>query len=138
MAISFFCDVNVQKLAKWLRFAGFDTITRKELSLTKIDSFCQKKRLVFITRSKKKEIKYFRASVEILDSECVYTQLDYILSKYPIDKEKTASRCIKCNVLLRVTPSDDNEKKYCPRCGRYYWQGTHYQNMIAKLLDNRT
>jgi len=139
MAVRFYCDSNVQRLAKWLRFAGFDTFFRAELPLSKIDHLCQKERRVFITRSKKKDVRRLLCSVEILESEDVFVQLKVILSKYPVCEEKIGTLCIRCNVRLRVSdklqgvPEHITEAVYCPRCGRLYWKGSHYENMVGVL-----
>ena len=136
----FFCDVNVNKLAKWLRFAGFDTMTRQELSKAKIDVLCIKERRVFITRNQ--NIKNFQASIEELSSENVQEQLEYILSKYKIDKDLIGSRCIECNVFLKevsVIPNhllfyaNIEDVKYCSRCGKYFWKGSHYEKMYKRI-----
>ena len=133
MVVKFFCDTNIIRLAKWLRFAGFDVITRKELSKIKIDNICQKDKRIFITRSTKRDIKLFKSKVEIIKSEDIFTQIKQIISKYPHDKALISTRCIICNVKLRIPDSMKN--KYCPRCGREYWEGTHYKNML-KVIES--
>ena len=140
--VKFFCDTNVLKLAKWLRFAGFDTMTRRELSISKIENVCQKDKRIFITRNK--GIRNFRASLEIISFENIDDQLKYFLSKYPFQKDLFGSRCLKCNVILKISAKQapilsQNQMKYCPRCGKYFWQGSHYQNMTEFLewkMDN--
>ena len=126
----FFCDRDVLKLARWLRFAGFDVMTRQELSEAKVAYICQKDRRVFITRNKK--TRKHTTRVEILSSDDVKEQLRYILTKYKMDEDKIASRCMECNVLLRQVV-DDEEKKYCPRCGKYFWKGSHYESMVSVI-----
>jgi len=123
----FFCDRNVYRLAKYLRFAGFDTMTRQDLSLSKIDTICKKERRTFITRNK--SVRNFRSKVVILDSDCVYEQIKAILTLYKFDMESVSTRCLKCNVKLRIS-NNDTSMKYCPRCGKYFWKGTHYTDML--------
>ena len=143
--IKFFCDRNVYRLAKHLRFAGFDTMTREELSMMKIDSLCVKDRRVFITRNK--HLRGFTAKAIVLDSICVYEQIKAVLERYEVNKELISTRCIRCNVKLKVSRNEHNSttpypsslegncktKKYCSRCGRLYWQGTHYFDMLKKI-----
>ena len=126
----FFCDRNVYRLAKYLRFAGFDTMTREELSLVGIDNLCKKDRRVFITRNK--HLRGFTAKAIVLDSVCVYEQIKAVFERYEVNKELVSTRCIKCNVKLKVSRLDP-KKKYCSRCGRLYWQGTHYHDMLKKI-----
>jgi|GEM_PF-1850939 len=152
--IKFYCDINVMKLAKFLRFAGFDTTTRRELSKSRIEYLCLKDRRIFITRNK--SIKNFRAVIEILNFDNINNQLNFLLTKYQYDNNLIGSRCIECNVKMRTlsashqyllhsnlttyrsTHKDDENIKYCPRCGKYFWKGTHFQNMLNKLKENST
>ena len=156
MSVRFFCDRDVLRLAKWLRFVGFDVMTRRELSRHNIIRICQKDRRIFITR-KKKDVSLLDVKVELLDSDDVFAQLENILAKYPIVKDNIGSRCIQCNVKLLshlspilAIPSDidsdcnkDTSRfpssiptylkgksyKYCSRCSKIYWEGSHYKNM---------
>jgi uncharacterized protein with PIN domain len=128
--VKFFCDVNVFRLAKWLRFAGFDTMTRRELSKDKIAQICKKDRRILLTRDKKWSSV---PKVEIIISENYLDQLEQILAKYHLRDELISTRCIDCNVLLKNTTLHAPHLKYCPRCGKKYWQGTHYQNMLDKI-----
>jgi len=143
MTVRFYCDSTVQRLAKWLRFAGFDTFYRKELSLQKIDTLCQRERRVFITRNKKKDIRKLLCSIEILEHSNIYHQIEAILSKYKIDITKIATLCIECNVTLKPynqpvnhlqgVPGHIKDVLFCPRCGKLFWKGTHYQNMLKVI-----
>ena len=129
-AIKFFCDRDVYRLAKWLRFAGFDTMTRQEMPIHKIEALCKKERRVFLTRNK--GLKSFTHRYIILESNDYKEQLKQILSLFKMDKDKIATRCMKCNVLLKECIEKENQK-YCPRCGKYFWKGTHYEMMCSVL-----
>lgn len=155
MAIRFFCDVNVLKLSKWLRFLGFDTLTIKELSKIKIENLCVKDRRIFLTRDKK--LNKMLCKTEILLSNSLDEQLLQILAKYSYKEEMIACRCMKCNRLLKkLEPSEfdvffknstelknkvpvdilnanDKDLHFCVRCGNLYWHGTHYKNMLDKI-----
>lgn len=134
MTVKFFCDTNVLRLAKWLRFAGFDTMSRKELSKEKIDYICYKDRRIFISRSQKKDIKQFKSKIEILISDDVFKQLDYCLSKYRVNKNLIATRCIECNVVMTECNADVSIK-FCSRCGKKFWKGTHFQEMYNVIMN---
>ena len=129
----FFCDQDVYRLAKWLRFAGFDTMTRQELSLHKIEALCKKEKRIFLTRNKR--LKSFSTSYIILESNDYKEQLNQIHLLFKLNIEKIGCRCMKCNVLLKVS-KEKEDHKYCPRCGKYFWKGTHYQMMSEQLTVN--
>jgi uncharacterized protein with PIN domain len=128
--VRFFCDRNVRRLAKYLRFIGFDTMTREELSIVKIDTLCKRGKRVFITT--RKGLRNFMSDSIVLDSTLVFEQLKTILSLYEVNKDLISTRCIKCNVRLKKVIIDDS-KKYCPRCGRLFWEGSHYHDMMRKI-----
>ena len=131
--MKFFCDVNVYRLAKYLRFAGFDTKTRRDFSLLQISNICKKENRIFITRNKNIKIFLFSnvntslPKIEVLIFENYLEQIEYILKKYPLNPDHIATRCLECNVLLK--PSNE-DVLYCPRCGKKFWKGTHYDNML--------
>jgi hypothetical protein len=147
----FLCDTNVARLAKYLRFAGFDTVIRRELSLQKLQTLCEQEKRVFITRSTKKDTKYFKKKIVIISNE-IGEQIAQFLQIYHIRTDIIATRCIVCNAKLKeaafalgkssTTFSDINVSqipkpiKYCQSCGRYYWRGTHYDKML-KMFEIR-
>jgi len=136
--MKFFCDVNVWKLAKYLRFAGFDTMTRKDFSLQKIKNVCHREKRIFITRNKNIRSYLFKNDIlstpriEIIADNNYIKQINYIFSKYPFNVKKVGTRCIDCNVLLKNL-IDINHAKICPRCKKKIWNGTHYNMMIAVI-----
>ena len=141
--MKFFCDVNVYRLAKYLRFAGFDTMTRKELSIQQISYICKKEKRIFITRKKKSAKGLFcnennnLPKIEVLDYDSYLQQIKSILTKYPINHNLIATRCLKCNVLLKQFAENPDKPTilYCSRCGKKFWKGTHYLNML-KVVES--
>jgi len=73
-------------------------------------------------------------------------QLQQILKEIPLDEKLILTRCTLCNTPLRSIEKEgikDNipEKVFqtrtefwvCPTCSKYYWMGTHYENMREKI-----
>ncbi|MCL1827330.1 MAG: Mut7-C RNAse domain-containing protein [Candidatus Cloacimonetes bacterium] len=131
--MKFYCDRDVLRLAKYLRFAGFDTVTRIDLSTDKKYNLCKKQRRVFITRKKNIMKGLFKGHLEVVDSNNYLEQIDYILTKFPVEVSKIGTRCIECNKLLRVCNNEKNSK-ICPHCKKRYWAGKHYQAMLGVIL----
>jgi uncharacterized protein with PIN domain len=127
-----FADRDVYKLAKWLRFAGFDVMTRQELSLQKINYICHKDKRLFLTR--KKSNKGITAKKILIVSNDLNEQLIQISKLFTFNETYFGTRCLKCNVLLAPT-KENNDVKYCSRCGKYFWKGAHYKNMLTKLVE---
>jgi len=106
---------------------------------------------VILTRSHKLP---HHPSIFIIKSQDWREQLEEVKKAFPLDINPF-TRCSICNTKLvevskpavrgkvpyHVYEAHD-EFAYCPGCGRYYWKGTHYEN-IKKMLgienaNNRT
>jgi uncharacterized protein with PIN domain len=111
-------------------------MTRKDFSQQKIAYICQKENRTFITRKKGKHHPFYsqNSAIEIITSENIWEQLDLILSKYPVQKDLIATRCIDCNTpTAPLSTPHTPHLTYCPRCKKKYWHGSHYQNMLSRI-----
>jgi len=151
MKPKFIVDINVGKLAKWLRVMGYDTLFIKDISddnliriglqegrvvLTK-DSHILRRRIVTSGQLKALHIRY----------DDVTQQLRQVIEAFNLDsQEGEFSLCIECNRLLMDVQKDAVRHKVppfvlethsefvsCPGCRRIYWQGTHWHRMKQKL-----
>jgi uncharacterized protein with PIN domain len=112
---------------------------------------------ILITRDKELLIRGKKIQLDVLEIQTTNLdkQLAQVLTRIPIDRTYALTRCTLCN-----TPLVSVEKKttkihvppkvfesrgqfwYCSVCNKYYWMGTHYENMIEKInkltnKDNR-
>ncbi len=136
-------------LAKWLRIFGFDTFypdsTTNDDFILQIAS--REKRLL-ISRDKELLIRAKKTLVPVLEIQTtnLTEQLQQVLKKIPVDEEKILSRCTVCNTLIHSVEKETikdkipekvfqtrNEFWICPSCSKYYWMGTHYENMREKI-----
>ena len=73
-------------------------------------------------------------------------QLRQVASELGLDSERALSRCLECNVELEPRPKAEVSERLppyvratqsrfseCPRCGRVYWPGTHWQRIRERL-----
>lgn len=133
--VSFLCDQNLGRLARWLRILGFDTEYMHRWDPGKIEQARASGRVVLTRRrdfagdpnSLVLESDYLKDQLTSLDK---HLNLGEMLNPY--------SRCSVCNTPLKcATPHDvkDLVPEYvgttsdtfarCPRCMRIYWKGTH-------------
>jgi len=143
------CDHMLGSLAKWLRIFGFDTLypdaTMNDDSVLQIAY--QEQRLL-ISRDKELLIRAKKALIPILEIRTtdLTEQLQQVLKVIPLNEEKILTRCTICNTLLRSIEKEGikeqipekvyitkNEFWICPVCSKYYWMGTHYENMREKI-----
>jgi uncharacterized protein with PIN domain len=143
------CDHMLGSLAKWLRIFGFDTIYPD--ATTTDDSILQRANdedRLLISRDKQLIQRGKKAQIPILEIQTtkLTEQLTQVLSRVPVDEKIILSRCTLCNTQLcpiekkgldhcvpeKVFKTRD-EFWYCPTCKKYYWMGTHYENMREKI-----
>jgi len=132
----FFCDKTLLKLARYLRFAGFDTLVRQDYSYEKIAQICKKEKRIFLTRNKCLKKRLFPLDlIIIIEHEIYLQQIQFVISIFPVHNKLIASRCILCNRVL-VQDTANNTITFCRKCKKKYWQGSHY-NMMLKAINGK-
>jgi uncharacterized protein with PIN domain len=145
------CDHMLGSLAKWLRICGFDAlypdITTNDDEVLRIAK--AEKRLL-ISRDKELIIRAKKIKLDVLEIQTTNLdeQLTQVLSHTQIDSAQVLTRCTLCNTLLisveknaikiHVPPKVFETRDqfwYCSVCNKYYWMGTHYENMIEKINE---
>lgn len=143
------CDHMLGSLAKWLRIFGFDTVypdaTTNDDSVMQIAK--EEKRLL-ISRDKELLQRAKKAQIPFLEIQTtnLTEQLTQVLTTIPLDEKSILTRCILCNTPLLSVEKKDIKKHIpekvfktrddfwlCPFCHKYYWMGTHYENMMGKI-----
>ena len=144
--MKFIVDNMLGKLAKWLRFLGYDTLYPKILNDKQLAQLSLAEDRVILTRDKelatKKDIKILYIISEQLDGQLkqVIKEFDLKLGDYAF------TRCPECNYMLKKIEKADIEDKLplgvvehqnvfwvCNNCEQYYWQGTHFYKIKDKL-----
>lgn len=144
----FLLDENLGKLAKWLRMLGYDAVVYKSISLEKKIYLCNKERRVFLTRSNKIAKRNENFSRILIRTEKYDKQLQEIQDLIELEDVILFSRCLECNSKLRKVQVEKIEDlvpenvrynfsdfKICRKCGKIYWNGSHYEAMKSKLKN---
>jgi uncharacterized protein len=143
------CDHMLGSLAKWLRILGYDTLfpsaTTSDdeiLRITQTDS------RLLLTRDKELLKRGIKGKLPVLEihSTQLQEQLNEALSAIPFDSHVVLTRCTLCNTplvsvekkgLKTLVPPKVYETRdqfwFCPTCQKYYWMGTHSENMMEKI-----
>jgi len=146
----FVVDVNLGKLAHFLRMLGFDTIYDRHLeddeALAHIfKSQCRILLTRYIGLLKRKDVDhgYF------VRSRAPKEQALEVLRRFDlVSMIQLCSRCLQCNCeivpiakdkVLGLVPSLV-EKAYmqfwfCPNCEKIYWEGTHFEHMKKSVKE---
>ena len=145
----FVVDVNLGKLARWLRLLGFDTLYRNDYSDAELTAISVEKRRILLTRDRfllRRKIITHAYWVRAHDPD---EQIAEVLKRFDLTAQVVPfKRCLECNgVIAEVEKSDIADqlkpltKRYynrfyrCETCGKVYWRGPHYEKMLLKL-DN--
>ena len=145
--VHFIADVNVGKLARLLRIAGFDTAYRNSWNDSAIASVAAREERVVLTKDrnllKRRVISYGR----LIRSVRPWEQLEEVIHFFGLsEKVSPFRRCPACNVPLQEVPKTQildriepltrlffDEFHLCPECERIYWPGSHYHKIIRRL-----
>ena len=147
MPTAFVVDVNLGKLARYLRLLGFDTAWRNNLNDREIVNISVHDQRIILTRDRRllfhREIQYgywVRAVQPDLQVPEVLKRLDLWQQIEPFH------RCAICNGLIQVVAKaqvlnklEPLTRKYydkfyqCSDCGQIYWKGSHYHKLLNKI-----
>ena len=146
-AVRFVVDANVGKLASLLRMLGVDTCYRNGIEDAEIAEAAERESRIVLTKDiallKRKRIVFGRLVRERLPDR----QLVEVVRFFGLTGPFTLfSRCLLCNTMLEAVDKADilhrlepKTTKYyhrftcCPDCDRIYWQGSHHDEMAARL-----
>lgn len=142
----FLLSEELHKLAKWLRFIGYDAKIIKAVSRNELVRLAIREKRVILTRqyelSNRKE--HFKRLLVVSDYPT--QQLQQVSEEFSLSQIALMSRCTVCNrklstvakehIMDRVPPyvlDKQTEYKICRKCGKIYWQGTHTASMQKTL-----
>ncbi|MBI4340389.1 MAG: Mut7-C RNAse domain-containing protein [Chloroflexi bacterium] len=146
----FVVDLNVGRLAKWLRAMGYDTLYVPEVEDGALVRIAQQESRVILTRDRllleRRSVVRGHVRALLVQGDHYVDQLRQVSSHLGLQLDNPFSRCIECNALLsglpreraggRVPPyvfATQGEFKECPLCSKVYWRGTHWDNMRREL-----
>jgi uncharacterized protein with PIN domain len=148
--VGFVVDVHLGKLASLLRLAGFDAVVVDEdeeaAHRAARDGRVLLTRDVGLLKRAVVAVGYWVRSTNPVE------QLAEVLGRYDLlERTEPFSRCIRCNTTLiaadaaavaaRILPRTREaftDFRECPGCGRVYWRGSHYEQLVAILERART
>ena len=143
----FAVDCMLGKLAKWLKILGFDTAYFSRIEDDDLLVFAQNESRILLTRDTELIEKSKNVQALFIISEKWSEQIQQVIAAFNLKgKTKPNSRCIECNLGLRILPKERARNmvtpfiyknadvfSLCPECGRVYWKGTHHSDMEEKI-----
>lgn len=152
--LAFFADAMLGRLARWLRMLGYDTSYEKVISDEALITRVLAEQRWLLTRDGDLvQRKVLRDRQTLIVSDHLQDQLRQLRSELHIKfdlSDRTASRCAACNNTLKEIPHEKAALTVpayvanlharfvqCPNCGRIYWPGTHWTQMLTCLQELR-
>ncbi|MDH3327781.1 MAG: Mut7-C ubiquitin/RNAse domain-containing protein [Desulfobulbaceae bacterium] len=141
--IRFIVDVNVGRLARYLRMVGLDVLYNSDWNDEEITAMIVQAKRIVLTRDfgllKRKQVEFGR----YVRSDKPAEQLNEIITLFGLrEKLKPFSRCLDCNSLLETVDKKDvlprlepltrkyyNTFSICAACDKVYWAGSHIEEM---------
>jgi uncharacterized protein with PIN domain len=147
---TFFVDVMLGKLARWLRILGYDTAYERNITDEAIVDRVLNEHRWLLTRDRYLvQRKAVGGLFTLIHSDFVADQLRQLQTELQIRlaiDEKTLCRCVACNHILENIPLSQAGPRVppfvaehythftgCPNCGQLYWAGTHWEHLQQRL-----
>jgi len=146
----FVVDVNLGKLARWLRLLGYDTDYRNDLTDAEIASIAASENRVVLTRDRRLLHQKIITHGYCVRSDKPEEQISEILDRFQLDGQREPfRRCLECNGRIQAVDKeivlDELQPKTrihydhffrCDRCHRVYWKGPHYERLLRKISQS--
>lgn len=147
---TFFVDVMLGKLARWLRMLGYDTAYERNIADGAIVDRVLHEHRWLLTRDRYLvQRKAVEGCFTLIHGDFVTDQLRQLRTERQIRltiDDKTLCRCVGCNQILEIIPPSQAGPRVphfvathythftgCPNCGRLYWAGTHWAHIQQRL-----
>jgi uncharacterized protein with PIN domain len=143
----FVLDVNLGKLARWLRLTGFDALYRNDYEDAEVVAIAVRDERVVLTRDRR--LLKHRAVVHGYWVRAVQpdAQIVEVLQHFELaPRIRPFHRCLRCNGRIRpvakaaiidrlppLTRVHYDDFYQCLDCRKLYWQGPHYARLLNAL-----
>ncbi len=148
----FIADINVGRLAKWLRIMGYDTLLFRGDDDSALVELATLDDRIILTRDtrimERRAVSSGQVKLVLIEADEMWRQLKQVaktLNLAPV--LNPFALCLECNEPLISKKKEEvkdfvpayvyrtqDEFMECPVCHRIYWRGTHWQAMSKKLV----
>ena len=151
--MKFIVDINVGKLARWLRMFGYDTILFDHGEDNRLVHIALKENRIILSRDtqmmKRRVITTGVVKAVLISNDNPRLQIQQVIRELGLNTDYNSfSICLECNKALREISKKEVEDRVppyvyltqtqfveCPECRRIYWQGTHWEAMTNRLKE---
>ncbi|MCF7911968.1 MAG: Mut7-C RNAse domain-containing protein [Candidatus Cloacimonetes bacterium] len=139
---------NLSKLARNLRFLGYDSAIYKQISFDNFKRIAARDKRIILTRSHQEAHAKSDLKIILINSDQVDEQVQEISSILKFDPVFIFSRCSLCNKILYEIAKEKiinsvpeyvlthhSHFRICRFCGHIYWEGDHYQAIHRRMKN---
>lgn len=144
----FVADVMLGRLAKWLRIIGYDTLYYQKIEDSQLIRVAMREGRILLTRDAELVKRGGFQSV-FIESGDLEIQLAQVIREARLKPRIKASvLCPLCNGGLQTVKKEQvrglvpsyvyatqRDFSQCPRCGKIFWKGSHWQKIEKRLRD---
>lgn len=145
----FIADVMLGRLARWMRFLGFDTLYYTNIGDSRLIRVAREQDRFILTRDTRLIKIKGVDNYLLIKANDPFEQLLEVTETLKLKQFNPLSRCVKCNGLLtrilNKSKIKDSIPEYvflnfniflkCSDCGKIYWEGTHPKKFREKLSE---
>jgi uncharacterized protein with PIN domain len=150
--VRFLVDLNVGRLAKWLRALGYDTLFLPDHDDHRLVQHAMREHRVLLTKDtrilQRRVAAQGKLKALLIAGDRHWDQLRYVVTSLGLHPQEAAmfTLCLECNELLEPRSKEQVREQVpafvfktqesfhqCPTCRRIYWRGTHWSNMRMEL-----
>jgi len=136
----FIVDAMLGNMISWLRILGYDTLYW-EGDDKKLIEVAMKEDRIILTMDRDLALIAARNGLEafLIPNNEASRILAELSKRYGISLEfdPYETRCPVCNHLLEMVNAESREEWICPSCGKKYWKGSHWRNIMKTIMDAR-
>lgn len=145
----FLVDVNLGKLARYMRMAGFDTAYRNDAEDGELIEQMLEEERALLTRDRDLLMYKVVEYGYLPRSDDAAEQLQEVLLRFDLfDDVDPYTRCPNCNGALQSVSKEEvlnqlepltkryfDEFAQCPDCGQVYWAGSHRRRLDSRVKE---
>jgi len=145
----FTADAMLGRLARWLRFLGYDTEYDPRLDDPELARRSLREGRILLTRDREIPGRYRLPDAILIEADRPLGQLRQVVRTLGLEwRGRLPTRCTVCNEALAPLPRERAAGRVppfvfahhdaffrCPRCRRIYWAGTHLARMRERLEE---